>query len=61
MHQITGESHTNSITVKIKDDANTQVAEKGLTELLKNAARYGRLFMNNSDSIKQMVKPLPAR
>ena len=28
MHQITGESYTNSITVKIKDDANTQVAEK---------------------------------
>ena len=39
MHQITGESHTNSITVKIKDDANTQVAEKGLTELLKT--RHG--------------------
>ncbi|WP_308020941.1 MacB family efflux pump subunit [Neisseria bergeri] len=56
MHQITGESHTNSITVKIKDDANTQVAEKGLTELLK--ARHGTedFFMNNSDSIRQMVE-----
>ena len=56
MHQITGESHTNSITVKIKDDANTQVAEKGLTELLK--VRHGTedFFMNNSDSIKQMVE-----
>ena len=32
MHQITGESHTNSIVVKIKDDANTQVAEKSLTD-----------------------------
>ncbi|HEZ1082788.1 TPA: MacB family efflux pump subunit [Neisseria meningitidis] len=56
MHQITGESHTNSITVKIKDDANTQVAEKGLAELLK--ARHGTedFFMNNSDSIRQMVE-----
>lgn len=56
MHQITGESHTNSIVVKIKDDANTQVAEKGLTELLK--VRHGTedFFMNNSDSIKQMVE-----
>lgn len=56
MHQITGESHTNSITVKIKDNANTQVAEKGLTELLK--ARHGTedFFMNNSDSIRQMVE-----
>lgn len=56
MHQITGESHTNSITVKIKDNANTQVAEKGLTELLK--VRHGTedFFMNNSDSIRQMVE-----
>ena len=55
MHQITGESHTNSIVVKIKDDANTQVAEKSLTELLK--ARHGTedFFVNNSDSIKEMV------
>lgn len=56
MHQITGESHTNSITVKIKDNANTQVAEKGLTDLLK--ARHGTedFFMNNSDSIRQIVE-----
>jgi len=54
MHQITGESH--SITVKIKDDANTQVAEKGLTELLKTRHGTEDFFMNNSDSIKQMVE-----
>ena len=56
MHQITGESHTNSIIVKIKDDANTQVAEKGLTELLKTRHGTEDFFMNNSDSIKQMVE-----
>ena len=56
MHQITGESHASSITVKIKDDVSSQVAEKSLTELLK--ARHGTedFFMNNSDSIKQMVE-----
>ena len=56
MHQITGESHTNSITVKIKDDANTQVAEKGLTELLKTRHGTEDFFMNNSDSIKQVIE-----
>ena len=56
MHQITGESHTNSITVKIKNDANTQVAEKGLTELLKTRHGTEDFFMNNSDSIKQVIE-----
>ncbi|MFC5921054.1 MacB family efflux pump subunit [Neisseria weixii] len=56
MHQITGETHTNSIIVKIKDDTDSQVAEKSLTELL--SARHGTedFFMNNSDIIKQAVE-----
>ncbi|MCF7521734.1 MacB family efflux pump subunit [Neisseria sp. ZJ106] len=56
MHQITGESHTNSIVVKIKDNIDSQVAEKGLTQLL--TARHGTedFFMRNSDSIKQTVE-----
>ncbi|MDO4878072.1 MAG: MacB family efflux pump subunit [Neisseria sp.] len=56
MHQITGESYANSIIVKIRDDASMQVAEKSLTELL--TMRHGTkdFFMNNSDSIKQMVE-----
>ena len=56
MHQITGESYTNSIIVKVKDDAGSQVAEKGLTELL--TVRHGTqdFFMRNSDSIKQTIE-----
>lgn len=56
MHQITGESYTNSIIVKVKDDAGSQVAEKGLTELL--TVRHGTqdFFMLNSDSIKQTIE-----
>lgn len=56
MHQITGESYTNSIVVKVKDSADSQTAEKGLTQLL--AARHGTedFFMRNSDSIKQTIE-----
>lgn len=56
MHQITGESHTNSIIVKIKDSADTQAAEKGLKQLL--TARHGTqdFFTSNSDSIRQTIE-----
>ncbi|MCP1660643.1 MacB family efflux pump subunit [Neisseria perflava] len=56
MHQITGESYTNSIIVKIKDDADSQVAQKSLSQLL--IARHGTedFFMRNSDSIKQTIE-----
>ena len=56
MHQITGESYTNSIVVKVKDTVSSQVAEKGLTDLL--LARHGTqdFFTRNSDSIKQTIE-----
>lgn len=56
MHKITGESYTNSVVVKIKDSADSQVAEKGLNQLLN--ARHGTedFFMRNSDSIKQTIE-----
>ncbi len=56
MHQITGESYTNSIVVKVKDTVSSQVAEKGLTDLLQ--ARHGTqdFFTSNSDSIKQTIE-----
>lgn len=56
MHQITGESHTNAIIVKVKDDVDSQTAEKGLTQLL--LVRHGTqdFFMSNSDSIKETVE-----
>ena len=53
MHQITGESHTNSITVKIKNDANTQVAEKGLTELLKT--RHGTQMVESTTGTMKLL------
>ena len=56
MHQITGESHASSIIVKTQDTADSEIAQKSLTELL--TARHGTedFFMVNSDSIKQTVE-----
>ena len=56
MHQITGESHASSIIVKTQDTADSEIAQKSLTELL--TARHGTedFFMVNSDSIKQTIE-----
>ncbi len=56
MTRITGETYISSVTVKIKDDANSAVAEQGLKELL--LVRHGKedFFTNNSDSIKKTVE-----
>ncbi|KPN70810.1 MacB family efflux pump subunit [Neisseria sp. 83E34] len=56
MNQITGERHISSLIVKVGDNASSQAAENGLTELL--ISRHGTedFFMRNSDSIKQTVE-----
>lgn len=56
MNQISGNKHINNITVKVRDEVNSQVAEKGINELL--LARHGvqDFFMQNSDSIKQTIE-----
>lgn len=56
MYKISGNSKIDSITVKVKDDINTQVAEKDLTQFL--LARHGKkdFFVMNTDTIKQTVE-----
>lgn len=56
MNQISGDKHISSIAVKVKDHVDSQVAEKGVKELL--LARHGveDFFMQNSDSIKQTIE-----
>lgn len=56
MNQISGDKFISNITVKVKDNVNSQVAEKGINELL--LARHGTedFFMRNSDSIKQTIE-----
>lgn len=55
MQRISGEKHIDSLTVKIKDDVESQTAEKSITELL--TARHGKkdFFIMNSDTIKQTI------
>lgn len=56
MNKVTGGVKIGSITVKIKDNVNTTVAEKSLTEFL--TLRHGKkdFFIMNSDTIKQTIE-----
>ena len=56
MNQITGDRHINNITIKIKDNVSTQVAEKSLTELLESRHGTKDFFTSNSDSIKKTIE-----
>ncbi|CRZ19654.1 MacB family efflux pump subunit [Kingella kingae] len=56
MSQISGDKFISSLAVKVKDNVDSQVAEKSITELL--LVRHGTedFFMLNSDSIKQTIE-----
>lgn len=57
MGKITGDKHIGSITVKVKDEVNSQMAEKNLVQLL--TVKHGGekdFFVMNSDSIKQTIQ-----
>lgn len=56
MNQISGDKYISNITVKVKDNIDSQTAEKGIKELL--LVRHGTedFFMRNSDSIKQTIE-----
>lgn len=55
MQRISGEKHIDSLTVKVKDNIESQTAEKSVTELL--TAKHGKkdFFIMNSDTIKQTI------
>ena len=56
MNKITGAHNISSVTVKVKDNVSSQVAEQSITALLE--ARHGTkdFFTRNSDSIKQTIE-----
>ncbi len=56
MNKITGARNISSVTVKVKDNVSSQVAEQSITALLE--ARHGTkdFFTCNSDSIKQTIE-----
>ena len=56
MNKITGARNISSVTVKVKDNVSSQVAEQSIIALLE--ARHGTkdFFTRNSDSIKQTIE-----
>lgn len=56
MNQISGEKYISSIAVKVRDNINSQIAEKGVRELLLSRHGTEDFFMRNSDSIKQTIE-----
>ena len=56
MNKITGARNISSITVKVKDNVSSQLAEQSISALLE--ARHGTkdFFTRNSDSIKQTIE-----
>ncbi len=56
MYKINGSNDINSITVKVSDNANSQVAEESIEMILKAIHGKKDFYMINSDSIKQTVE-----
>ena len=56
MYKINGSTDINSITVKISDTVNSQVAEESIENILTSLHGKKDFFMINSDSIKQTVE-----
>ncbi len=56
MSRLTGQPYLRSITVRVRDDASTQAAEQGITQLL--TQRHGRVdfYVLNTDSIRQTIE-----
>lgn len=56
MYKINGSTDIKSITVKVADDVNSQVAEQSIDNILTSLHKTKDFFMRNSDSIKQTVE-----
>ncbi|MDO4625922.1 MAG: MacB family efflux pump subunit [Pasteurellaceae bacterium] len=56
MHKLSGNQKIDSITVKIKDNVNSSVAEKDLTHLLTVRHTKKDFFVMNTDTIKQTIQ-----
>ena len=56
MYKINGSTDINTITVKISDKVNSQVAEMSIENILTSLHGQKDFFMINSDSIKQTVE-----
>ena len=60
INKISGSRRINSITVKVKDEYNPQVAEEGITQLLIQRHGAQDFHTRNSDTVKQTVESTTA-
>lgn len=60
MHRLYGAKSLNSITVRVKDDVNAQVAEQGIISLITRLHGKKDFYTSNLDSIKQTVEDTTA-
>ncbi|ASM35308.1 macrolide export ATP-binding/permease MacB [Campylobacter sputorum subsp. bubulus] len=56
INKITGDRNINSITIRIKDNVNMQLAQVAITELISTKHGKQDFFIRNSDSIRQTVE-----
>ena len=56
LNKVTGDKFISSITAKVNEGVNAQIAEKTLTELLEIKHGKKDFFTRNSDSIKQTIE-----
>ncbi|ASM40265.1 MacB family efflux pump subunit [Campylobacter sp. RM12327] len=56
INKITGDRNINSITIRIKDNVNMQLAQFAITELISTKHGKQDFFIRNSDSIRQTVE-----
>lgn len=56
MHRISGSNSIDNITVRIKDNVDTNTAEKGIIDLLTSKHGKKDFFTVNTDSIKNTIK-----
>ena len=56
MNKVSGEKYIGSITVKVKDNIDSQVAQKSITDLLK--AKHGKkdFFIMNTNTLKKTIE-----
>lgn len=60
MHRLFGIKHLSSITVRIKDTVDTQVAEQGIISLITRSHGKKDFYTSNLDSIKQTIEDTTA-
>jgi len=60
MSRMLGQSHLNSITVRVSDDVTSTAAEEGINKILEQRHRIKDFYMANLDSIRQTIESTTA-